>query len=130
MGLYDGFEVSATKWLTELVNVYKVSTATGMGGARESETGKVITDLKASIQPRSAFATHNVLGWLPEQTHTLYVKALDENAQQLDIRLGYEIEETLSGRWFKVIGPPELFIDPTTAKGHHLEIAVKVMAKF
>jgi hypothetical protein len=130
MGLYDGFESAAAQWLTELVTVYRVATDTGMGGARENGPLRVIQGIKASIQPRSAFATHNVMGWMPEQSHTMFCKALDENAQPLDIRLGYEVEETRSGRWFKVIGPPEPFIHPDTGKGHHYEIAVKVMAKF
>jgi hypothetical protein len=130
MGKYDGFELTAAKWLTETVNVYKVATDTGMGGARQNGPLKVITGLKASIQPRSAFATHNVMGWMPEQSHAMFCKAVNEDGVPLDIRLGYEIEETKSGRWFKVIGPPEPFNDPATSRGHHLEIAVKTMAKF
>jgi hypothetical protein len=129
MGTYDGFETTAARWLTETVNVYAVKTGTGMGGARQSGPQKVITDLKASIQPRSAFAQHNVMGWMPEQSHTMFCKALDENGKALDIRLGYEVEETSSGRWFKVIGPPETYNHPKTRKGHHIEVAVKVMAK-
>lgn len=129
MGLYDGFETTAARWLTETVDVYAVKTNTGMGGARQSGPQKVITGLKASIQPRSAFAQHNVMGWMPEQTHTMYCKAVDEDTKPLDIRTGYEVEETISGRWFKVIGPPETFVDPNTRKGHHIEVAVKVMAR-
>ena len=130
MGLYDGFELTAAQWLTELVEVYEVRTDTGMGGARENGPLMVLDDLKSSIQPRSAFATHTVMGWLPEQTHTWFCKALDENGQQLQIHLGYEVKELRTGRWFKVMAPPEEFIHPDTGKGHHLEIAVKVMAKF
>jgi len=130
MGRYDGFESDAATWLTEVVDIYPVSTSSGMGGARESHTGAVISGLKCSIQPRSAFAQHTVMGWLPEQSHTLYCKALDEDGKQLDIKLGYEVKETQSGRWFKVIGPAESFTHPDTRRAHHLEIAVKVLAKF
>lgn len=130
MARYDDFEDQAREWLTEVVDVHAISVTSGMGGARENREGAVITGLKSSIQLRSAFASHTLLGWLPEQTHTWYCKALDEQGTQLDIKLGYEAHETTHDLWYKVVGPPELYKHPETGKGHHLETAVKVMAKF
>lgn len=126
MGRYDRFETDAATWLTETVDVYAAKTQLGMGGAMTEEGQKVITDLKASVQPRAAYAQHTLLGWLPDQTHTLYCKALDEQRQPLDIKLGYVVKDVNDGRCWQVISPPELFIDPETKYGHHYEVALRV----
>lgn len=126
MGDYNRFESTAARWLTETVNVYAARTTIGMGGAVLADGDPVITGLACSIQPRAAFAVHTVLGWLPEQSHTLYCKAIDEDKKPLDIKLGYIIEEVNGSRRWTVIAPPELYIDPETRLGHHYEVALKL----
>lgn len=126
MGAYDRFETDAARWLTETVDVYATTTTIGMGGAVVADGNRVITDLACSIQPRSAFAVHTLLGWMPNQSHSMYCKAIDENGVPLDIKHGYVVVEPDGGRRWQVIGPPELYIDPVTRKGHHYEIALQL----
>lgn len=122
------FELSLDSILRETVKVVAANRIATKAGSVQEPSREVITDLRASIQPRSSLDSRTILGRLPEMSHMMYCRAEDAGAVLLDIHKGDRVIETTASRKpreFKILTEPSKFPDFETGGWHHLEMELQ-----